>query len=402
MKSKKSQTSVEFMLVFGVVFVFFIAFFFFFHERTIEAAEETDRRILEDFAGIIEGEIKTAIQTENGYERVFEIPNDLLGNDFSINLFDSVDSDTEVKKLTEFSVQYIPEIINEVGYEVFEILSPNVTGMIGQGKNVITKRNNFVYVYSEKSCSVADIQNDQGIDLCLTYDLLNPNFMELCCRHYEECCPEPSLFTDTNGGIVAYYKFDSNANDYSGNNNNGENHGAEFVEGVVGQALMFDGVSDYVKVPYSPDFDIGENGFTYEAWIKPSELKSGIMHILGQEVPYFGVEDNGRLSHGLLADGTSMHRCTNILEIEPGQWYHVVAIYDLDVGMRLYINGIDRTFSTNGPFNVIEYSNNDMFIGRALASYLRNTFSGLIDEVKIYNHALTQEQILENFESINT
>ena len=76
-------------------------------------------------------------------------------------------------------------------------------------------------------------------------------------------------FTSAEQGLVADYHFDGDANDSSGNENNGTIYGgAAFVDGVSGQALSFDGVDDYVNVSDAPTLDL-TTALTIEAWINP-------------------------------------------------------------------------------------------------------------------------------------
>ena len=53
--------------------------------------------------------------------------------------------------------------------------------------------------------------------------------------------------TSAETGLVAYYPFDGDTSDHSGNGNDGTNHGATFVSGTSGQALSFDGADDFVS-----------------------------------------------------------------------------------------------------------------------------------------------------------
>ena len=74
-------------------------------------------------------------------------------------------------------------------------------------------------------------------------------------------------------GLVLYLSFDEGAGDTardsSGHGNNGEINGPKWVEGADGKALEFDGVDDYVEVPYNDMFNIND-AMTLAAWVKPA------------------------------------------------------------------------------------------------------------------------------------
>ena len=74
-------------------------------------------------------------------------------------------------------------------------------------------------------------------------------------------------------GLVAYYNFDNNVADGSGNGNNGIIYGgATFTTGVLGQAIKLDGVDDYVR--YSSTYYNKYNSLTLTGWIKAPQQKS--------------------------------------------------------------------------------------------------------------------------------
>ena len=82
-------------------------------------------------------------------------------------------------------------------------------------------------------------------------------------------------------GLVAEWHFDGDAKDSSGNGNDGVIYGATFVDGIGGKALSFDGVDDYVQLP----FDSGplKEKFTIAAFVYPSKSNTqsyfqGIVH----------------------------------------------------------------------------------------------------------------------------
>ncbi|RKY55315.1 MAG: hypothetical protein DRP89_03575, partial [Candidatus Neomarinimicrobiota bacterium] len=72
-----------------------------------------------------------------------------------------------------------------------------------------------------------------------------------------------------NNGLVAYYPFNGNANDESGNGNDGTVNGATLTTDRFGNensAYSFDGVDDYIMVQDSPELQFGTNDFTIALW----------------------------------------------------------------------------------------------------------------------------------------
>jgi hypothetical protein len=231
-------------------------------------------------------------------------------------------------------------------------------------------------------------------------------------------------------GMVSYWKFDegsgSTAFDSIGGNH-GTIHGATWVTGKVKNALSFDGVNDYIEVSDSPSLDIA-NAITIEAWVYINRFpiaepwynmqvlqKDGTryehayaMPILG-ELGYYhgwrqrpGLERPRRFGLELTLDGKwsgemiegSMWSNT---PLEVRTWYHLVATFDGNQ-VKLYLNGqLDATYTISGT---IETNDNPVRIGnwrRGGADY--DFFNGIIDEVAIYNRALTAEEIRQHYQN---
>lgn len=83
------------------------------------------------------------------------------------------------------------------------------------------------------------------------------------------------IYADLVDGLVAYYPFDGNANDQSGNNNHGiENGGIQYQPGVSGKAIKFDGVDDYIRVPSSSSLN-PVNQLSISFWVKVEGFTNG-------------------------------------------------------------------------------------------------------------------------------
>ena len=198
---------------------------------------------------------------------------------------------------------------------------------------------------------------------------------------------------DLERGLVAYYSFDDcSAKDLSGNGNDGIIYGAKCVDGKFGKALRFDGVDDYVEVPDSPSLDITDE-ITIEVWVKGYGFAGDFRQIVGKSPDT--VLRHLNFAYDLRVDkaGPLRFSINNgdwqyvLATIEEGKWYHVVGTYD-GSEMRLYVNGeLKDTKSVSGS---IITNDAPVSIGR-LPAY--DYWNGTIDEVRIYNRALSAEEI---------
>jgi hypothetical protein len=193
---------------------------------------------------------------------------------------------------------------------------------------------------------------------------------------------------------VAAYSFDegegSTVTDLSGGEHNGTVEGAEWARGRYGSSLKFDG-EDMVTVPASEDLDLTE-AFTLEVWIKP-EAEGEYGHLFAKEdtaeeqTAYVITKHEDRLLAKLGFPGVEEQSPSETLEIGP--WQHVAATYD-GGRVRLYIDGelvgdagVEDIRSTDGALR----------IGGADLWWSDEGFKGRIDEVRIYNRALTAGEI---------
>ncbi|ODS35435.1 hypothetical protein BEH94_01360 [Candidatus Altiarchaeales archaeon WOR_SM1_SCG] len=198
-------------------------------------------------------------------------------------------------------------------------------------------------------------------------------------------------------GLVAYWSFDDGtANDEAGNNN-GAIYGAKVVEGISGKALEFDGLADYVALP---KIDISKDR-TFELWVKTD---SDDQKLIYRGDTYWGdyhyqieMWDNGKLHYRHVPH---IYKVKTTVGLNDGKWHYFVATWN-GVEAKLYIDGnLDVVYNyTNSPTGI---PSNNAYIGAAFDSSkgIYGHFNGTLDEVKIYNRALTAEEIKENYNKI--
>jgi fibronectin type 3 domain-containing protein len=195
--------------------------------------------------------------------------------------------------------------------------------------------------------------------------------------------------------LVAAFGFSEGAGtavgDSSGNNNGGTISGAAWAAGRFGQGLVFDGVNDLVSVPDSSSLDLS-GGMTLEAWVRPANLSGWRMVTLKETSDGLAyalyANNNAPQPAATIKIGTTSQQVAGTNAIPLNTWTHLAATYD-GVSLRIYVNGSQvGSRSLTGP---IMTSDSPLRIGGNIV--WGEYFGGVIDEVRVYNRALTQTQI---------
>ncbi len=210
-------------------------------------------------------------------------------------------------------------------------------------------------------------------------------------------------FNVFNNGLVAAFGFNENTgttvNDNSGNNNNGTltNGPTWSASGKFGSAILFDGTNDFVNVNDANSLDL-TNGMTIEAWINASNLtgyKTVICKENGTNNLAYALSPNNSASGSAnqrpntrIRIGNTTTTVTGTTKLVLNTWTHIASTYNGSV-LRLYINGVQ--VSTANVTGNMAATTNPLRIGGTTA--LSQYFTGLIDEVRIYNRALSQSEI---------
>jgi FtsP/CotA-like multicopper oxidase with cupredoxin domain len=202
-------------------------------------------------------------------------------------------------------------------------------------------------------------------------------------------------------GLVAAYAFDEVTGTVAFDASPSANHGvfsatngpSRTSEGRFGGALIFDGIDDLVRVADSSSLDITR--MTLSAWVKPSAL-TGWRSVLLKERPTTGLayglyansNVNGPGATIRTATGTADQTATSAARLSVGEWHHVAGTYDGAV-LQLYVDGaLARSTAVTGN---IAGSGRPLFIGGN--EFWGEWFAGVIDEVRIYDRALTAAEI---------
>jgi len=163
-------------------------------------------------------------------------------------------------------------------------------------------------------------------------------------------------------------------------------------------ALQFDGLDDYAEtnstINYAPTTS---TPMTVETWVKFDSINSSTQIIIQSE----DGTGTGRTLLGLYSNnefytnigGTALYSNTIA---KMGKWYHLAVVYN-GSGESLYINGIKESSASN----IIEVNNSKLRIGIGKGTTPSGLLSGVVDSTRIYSRALSQDEILSNYNSSN-
>ncbi len=205
--------------------------------------------------------------------------------------------------------------------------------------------------------------------------------------------------TTEKAGPVGYWKFDEGAGtiayDASGNNNNGTltnfdfNDNSNWTAGKVAGAIKFDGSNDYVNVGSSTVFNIASE-ITVEAWFKAESYPQQYNGIVTKtDVFELNLKNDNTFDWWIKTTG--WQNCTTT-GVSLNQWTHYVATYD-GSNMKIYGNGsLIKTCLATGAINS---STNIVAIGARPS--VTQWFNGTIDDVRIYNRALSAAEVSWNY-----
>ncbi|MHC4230289.1 MAG: LamG domain-containing protein, partial [Planctomycetota bacterium] len=204
--------------------------------------------------------------------------------------------------------------------------------------------------------------------------------------------------------LVAYWSFDEGSGDRvfdsSGNGNDGTINGASWGEGKYGPALHFNAQDNYVEVPTSESLET-ETNVTVAAWINWIDAGDGWLCILAngqQGGPWenYGLFVNrggGFLYFTLSLDGGHVTQQTPNNAVQPDEWLHACATWDGSMA-RIYVNG--EMVLGQAQSGTLVPPGLPLRIGHRDGS--AHYYNGIIDDVRVYNHALTEVEILAAME----
>jgi len=222
--------------------------------------------------------------------------------------------------------------------------------------------------------------------------LLSILFLTLCTTAWAGRLDDPDI-------LKGYWRLNSNAKDYSGYGNDGTITGGDlYINTPWGSTgLDLEGNNDYVTIPHSQAIS-SAGQITVTAWVNPDVLTRGDIvsqwESGEQHFNLLGGLTSGKFQFCASITGSS-GTCTDTgaSTFAAGQWYFVVGTYD-GTNRNLYVNGMlenDKALAS-----MYMGSTNSIYIG--VSENFSSDFNGKIAEVRIYNIALTADEIKELYQ----
>ena len=196
------------------------------------------------------------------------------------------------------------------------------------------------------------------------------------------------------GILVAYYPFNGNANDESGNNHHGTVYGATLVSDRLGNsasAYYFDGINDYIKVTNHDSLNF-KNGITINFWMQVAQFYTREAHPIshGSWENRWKVSIGNKLLRWTVKTNNGVKDLDTESELVAFQYYNVTVFYD-GSDFEIYLNGELNSFSSWS--GLIMPTSIDLTIGQMLPNNNSYNFKGIIDDIRIYNYGLSVSEI---------
>ena len=220
-----------------------------------------------------------------------------------------------------------------------------------------------------------------------------------------------NVWADLNDGLVAYYPFDGNAEDESGNGNDGTVNGATLIDDRFGNqksAYNFDGVNDSISVDDGSQFNFS-NHLSLSLWVKPRvSQKNSYAGLIDKShshnsnngvVKSWILQQNDRITNNFGFGYCYNNSCVstkNAISLDTNIWNHlfiskankVVKVYKNGILISTYQNSVS-SIDTNGTLPLIIGSVNNW----------NRFFNGIIDDIRIYNRALSESEIQQLYKA---
>lgn len=191
-------------------------------------------------------------------------------------------------------------------------------------------------------------------------------------------------------GLVALWSAEGNADDSVGNRHGQLLNQAGYAPGKVGQAFAFHSLRDQLLAP-ATDLPTGTSDRTIDCWIYLDSFNNDAEECIAG----YGVGGPGQIfslsvCHGHRLAFTQWGDSFDGSELEANRWYNV-AVTSAGTGpIKLYVDGVNVA---TGTLNFSTPAGGQFWIGKINSPYTQAQFYGLIDEVAVYNRALSDDEI---------
>jgi hypothetical protein len=221
--------------------------------------------------------------------------------------------------------------------------------------------------------------------------------------------PSPNLCPTVCDGLVAYYPFYGDATDKSGNGHDGKVHGATLTKdrnGYKNNAYLFNGRVNMIELPKNSKIaDIVRNSYSLLIWVKINDdTQNRLMDLITIDSSH---GHNGLLfqnkgmkftmDHWVKDKGKENKLAATRKQYRRGEYHHIVSTIDAMKGVvTIYIDGVkegDRFWNV-GP-EAYQRSGVSWGIGKVHPNNFYAPLSGTVDEVRLYNRALSADEVKE-------
>jgi hypothetical protein len=225
-------------------------------------------------------------------------------------------------------------------------------------------------------------------------------------------------------GLVGHWTFDgpdtqwangvaATSTDRSGNSNDGTIVGATPAKGVIGQGIKFDDnvtADNYIVIKDANEFNVGTGDHAVALWMKTNgyvlqgsmhncmlNRGSGVIDEVGIRTYMLCIGESQRVIFGVRSSTTAQEATSTSL-LNDDSWHHVVGQRSNNT-MMIYVDGVLENVSDAVVFNV-NHADTDFFIGTGGAGgfAINRSFLGALDDVRIYNRALSADEVRRLYE----
>ncbi|MEM4255240.1 MAG: LamG domain-containing protein [Candidatus Norongarragalinales archaeon] len=210
-----------------------------------------------------------------------------------------------------------------------------------------------------------------------------------------------SAFLDWNNALVGWWEMDFYNStvvfDNSSYGNNATFTGADFgtsnlTASTRGLGLAFDGVNDYLSVNNPGRFNLTSN-MTWVGWIKGggNRVLSRFQNSTNKYMLLLSNTAPGFLQMYMMKDGTEFNFSASNIPVKGDTWFHFALLFFDNGTYNLYINGVNRSYTTTLNFGSLPSGSDAFEIGKLAGS--TGYFNGTLDSIQIYNRTLTAQEI---------
>ena len=210
------------------------------------------------------------------------------------------------------------------------------------------------------------------------------------------------VWSFTIGKIVGWWKFDGDANDSSGNGNNGtENGDPTYVAGKIGQAISFDGEGDRIEVPATvagnPEL-FPTRAISASAWVRATISANGAYSLVRHEFHFTPLQVFSGGAHAVAFTDKKGSRAMQLTrfdwsKVNDGKWHHCAVTYNSGVH-EVWIDSKKEVSNNFGSYPL--WTGDDqpwVFGGKERGEGGGEHYHGELDDVRIYNYTLSEGEI---------